>query len=56
MAGWMEESEFGSGCPIATTLLETAPQSPAITRTGADAIDEWIEVISGVLQRDPSWM
>src|SRR5262245_65389940 len=23
MAGWMEESGFASGCPIATTLLET---------------------------------
>src|SRR5262245_34793894 len=29
MARWMEESGFASGCPIATTLLETAPQSPA---------------------------
>src|SRR5512145_2638602 len=30
MAAWMQESGFRSGCPIATTLLETAPQSPAI--------------------------
>ena len=34
MAGWMEESGFRSGCPVATTLLETAPQSPAITAAG----------------------
>ena len=25
MAGWMKESRFRSGCPVATTLLETAP-------------------------------
>jgi len=49
MAGWMEESHFQSGCPIATTLLETAPQSPAITRAGRAAIDGWIDVIAGVL-------
>jgi TetR/AcrR family transcriptional repressor of lmrAB and yxaGH operons len=51
MAGWMAESGFRSGCPIATTLLETAPQSPAITAAGLGAIDGWIEVIAGVLAR-----
>ena len=49
MADWMEESGFESGCPIATTLLETAPRSPGITSAGVDAIDSWIEVIAGVL-------
>ena len=44
----MEESGFHSGCPIATTLLETAPQSPAITTAGQRAIDGWIEVVAGV--------
>jgi TetR/AcrR family transcriptional repressor of lmrAB and yxaGH operons len=51
MAGWMEESGFHSGCPIATTLLETAPQSPAITAAGKRAIDGWIDVIGDVLSR-----
>jgi TetR/AcrR family transcriptional repressor of lmrAB and yxaGH operons len=51
MAGWMEESGFHSGCPIATTLLETAPQSPTITTAGQRAIDGWIDVIGGVLAR-----
>lgn len=51
LAGWMEESGFQSGCPIATTLLETAPQSPAITAAGQRAIDGWIAVIGGVLAR-----
>jgi len=52
MAGWMEESGFRSGCPIATTLLETAPASPAITAAGQRAIDGWIDVIAGVLSGD----
>ena len=54
MAEWMEESGFQSGCPIATTLLETAPQSPAITAAGQRAIDGWIEVIVEVSMRDES--
>ena len=48
MAGWMEESEFRSGCPIATTMLETAPYSPALTEAGARAIDRWIEIVATV--------
>lgn len=48
MAGWMEESEFRSGCPIATTMLETAPHSPALTAAGARAIDRWIDIVAPV--------
>ena len=48
MAGWMEESEFRSGCPIATTMLETAPHSPALTAAGNKAIDRWIEIAASV--------
>jgi len=51
MAGWMEESGFQSGCPIATTLLETAPQSPAITRVGSDVLDSWIDTIASVFSK-----
>ncbi|NNL66506.1 MAG: TetR/AcrR family transcriptional regulator [Myxococcales bacterium] len=51
MAGWMEESGFESGCPIATTLLETAPRSPRIREAGERAIEGWVEVIGGVLAR-----
>lgn len=51
MAGWMEESGFRSGCPIATTLLETAPESPSITAAGERAIEGWIHVVSGALER-----
>jgi TetR/AcrR family transcriptional repressor of lmrAB and yxaGH operons len=52
MAGWMEESGFRSGCPIATTLLETAPASPAITGAGQRALDAWVEIVAEVLARD----
>ena len=52
MAQWMSESKFRSGCPIATTLLENAPQSPAITRAGVRAVDSWIDVASGVFARE----
>lgn len=51
MAGWMKESDFRSGCPIATTMLETAPHSQALTKAGADAIDRWIEIIAPVFRR-----
>lgn len=52
MADWMQESEFRSGCPIATVLLETAPASPAITAAGERAFDAWGAVIADVLARD----
>jgi len=51
LAGWMEESGFRSGCPIATTLLETAPVSPRITGAGQRAFESWIEVVAGVFER-----
>lgn len=51
MAGWMEESGFESGCPIATTLLETAPGSARIREAGERAIDGWAGVIGGVFER-----
>ncbi len=52
MAGWMEESGFRSGCPVATTLLETVPDSPRLTAAGERALDRWIEIVAGVLARD----
>jgi TetR/AcrR family transcriptional repressor of lmrAB and yxaGH operons len=51
MAGWVEESDFQSGCPIATTLLETTPRSLTIAAAGRHAIDGWIEIIAGVFSR-----
>lgn len=48
MAGWMKESGFQSGCPVATTILETVPASPAMTETGNQVIDAWIGIIADV--------
>ena len=51
MARWMEESDFRSGCPIATTMLETAPHSPELTKAGTEALDHWIDIIAPVFAR-----
>lgn len=48
MAGWMRESGFQAGCPIATTVLETVPRSPAITHAGGEVLDSWVDTITGV--------
>ncbi|MGI9293065.1 MAG: TetR/AcrR family transcriptional regulator [Pseudomonadales bacterium] len=52
MANWMEESGYRSGCPIATTMLETAPDSPALVKAGQAALESWVCVISDVFIRD----
>jgi len=50
MAKWMEESDFRSGCPIATTMLETAPHAPGLTKAGVAALDHWIDIIAPVFR------
>lgn len=50
-ASWMEESGFRSGCPIATTLLETVPDSEAIAAAGSAALGRWVEIMAGVFER-----
>lgn len=50
LARWMSESQYCSGCPIATTLLETAPQSPELTAAGEKVFAEWTRIIAGVLK------
>ncbi|MFT4824912.1 MAG: TetR/AcrR family transcriptional repressor of lmrAB and yxaGH operons [Halioglobus sp.] len=48
LAQWMEASEFRSGCPIATTVLETCPQSAVIRSAGAEVFENWIGIIGEV--------
>ena len=52
LAGWMAKSGFHDGCPITTTLLESAPQSADIAAAGREAFDGWCAVIARALIRD----
>ena len=52
LAGWMAKSGFRDGCPIATTLLESAPQSADMTSAGREAFAGWCAVIARALVRD----
>ncbi len=51
MAGWMAESDFRSGSPVTTTLLETVPKSKPITGACQQAYDSWIEIVAGVYEK-----
>lgn len=52
LAGWMAKSGFRDGCPISTTLLESAPQSAAMALAGREAFAAWRMVIARALVRD----
>jgi AcrR family transcriptional regulator len=52
LAGWMAKSGFRDGCPIATTLLESTPQSAGMAAAGHEAFAGWCGVIAGALLRD----
>jgi len=40
-----------SGYPIATAMLETAPNSPLLTEAGVRVLDHWIPIIAPVFVR-----
>ena len=50
LAGWMEKSGFSDGCPITTTLLETAPDDARLAGIGRDAFAAWQDVFAGALR------
>ena len=52
LVGWMAKSGFRDGCPISTTLLESAPQSAGIALAGREAFVAWRAVIARALLRD----
>jgi TetR/AcrR family transcriptional repressor of lmrAB and yxaGH operons len=52
LAGWMAKSGFKDGCPISTTLLESAPQSERIAQAGREVFAAWSSVIARALMRD----
>lgn len=41
LALWLEASAWRAGCPIATTLLETAADEPALAAAGEVALASW---------------
>ena len=45
LAGWMAQSGFRDGCPITTTLLETAPEKTGLTDAGRDAFEAWFSIL-----------
>ena len=49
---WMAQSGFRDGCPITTTLLETAPQLAGPTAAGREAFAAWRGIIAAALLRD----
>ena len=49
LAGWMAGSEFRSGSPVTTVLLELAPLDPAITRAGEEAFAAWRDLVAARL-------
>ncbi len=52
LAQWVGASDFRDGCPIATTLLETTPQAPALAEAGAAAFADWCRLIAAAFERD----
>jgi TetR/AcrR family transcriptional repressor of lmrAB and yxaGH operons len=41
LASWMTKSNWRDGCPIATTLLETAGDLPQVAAAGREAFADW---------------
>lgn len=49
VAGWMAESGFRDGCPVATVLLETAPDKGEMAAAGSAVLAGWSEIIESRL-------
>lgn len=52
LARWIVASDYRDGCPIATTLLETTPDSVRIAEAGRAALLAWTDVIARAFERD----
>jgi TetR/AcrR family transcriptional repressor of lmrAB and yxaGH operons len=51
LAKWMRQSSFRDGCPITTTLLETAPEKSALADVGRNLFEAWASVFGARLER-----
>jgi TetR/AcrR family transcriptional repressor of lmrAB and yxaGH operons len=52
LAGWMRKSNWRDGCPIVTTLLETAPDLTSVAAAGREAFSDWAGVLAAALEAD----
>lgn len=52
LAEWMERSEFRDGCPLATTILETVPQSAALCLAAREGFAAWRGIFEDMLRSD----
>jgi TetR/AcrR family transcriptional regulator, lmrAB and yxaGH operons repressor len=52
LAKWMQDSGFRDGCPITTTLLETAPEKSAFADVGEGLFDGWVGLFAAGLERE----
>jgi len=51
LARGMEQSGYRDGCPVATIVLETAPQTPEIAEAGKAVFDDWRKAFRDSLRR-----
>ncbi len=49
LAGWLEKSGWRDGCPIATTLLEIAPEADGVAAAGRAAFADWAAIFATAL-------
>ena len=52
LSQWMAQSGYRDGAPMATVLLENAPQDPAITAAGLEAQANWRRILMDKLAAD----
>ncbi len=52
LAMWMKKSNWRDGCPITTTLLETAHDLPPVAAAGREAFADWTGVLGAALESE----
>lgn len=51
LADWFEKSDYREGCPVASILLETVPESERLGRSAQAVFETWISMIETHAQR-----
>jgi TetR/AcrR family transcriptional regulator, lmrAB and yxaGH operons repressor len=49
LAGWLADSDYRDGCPLATTVLEVTPQSEPITAAAREAYAAWRQALAAMI-------